>query len=533
MAERNGSTQRLTLADRYAEASGTTRRRALERDPEVQEVVRRMVDAALSSAEFEGNEDVQVGICGPRGLLGPNGYVLLDGRGRVEQSSLSANPMGVLEAMRKAVEEPDSALQSRVLPSTADTPYAYDDAIEPPWNFDVMQALMATSTMHASAIETKASDYAYSGWTLDLRPDASALLAEKALREDDVRRAREVADTFLRTCADGCPIEDVCRDQAIEFENLGTCALEPIRSRGGLVTRLRSAPFRTIRYLHPRCGAYEHGARYIQKRGNVKRYFRRFGDTVLYARGFDPMTARLTEFPVTEADRKAAVSWAEGQIRAEDAEPLAGTDFDRQASELYVLPRRPFTASDMYGTPAGVQALPAMLALRKIEEYNLQFFEAKGVPQYAIIIKKLTKGRPGAPLRGGANSGRSGDDIARLTNVITEFFTNRVRQADRSVLVMRLFGDAEVQFERLSSEKVEASFAEYEDRMKEDIRMSHRMPPAALGINQETANIGSGRDTTQLRRYRDHIVVPGQRQFAQMVNTILRASRAPPRCRSA
>src|SRR5690606_21737858 len=139
------------------------------------------------------------------------------------------------------------------------------------------------------------------------------------------------------------------------------------------------------------------------------------------------------------------------------------------------LARKPFTFSETYGTPAGIQAMSAILALKKIEKYNLQFFDAKGVPQYAVIIKGLTQGIPGSPLRDAATPA-SKSNIAELTDVISEFFTERIRQSDRSVLVMRLFGNVEVEFKRLSSEQVEASFSEYEDRLKEDIRMAHRIP---------------------------------------------------------
>jgi hypothetical protein len=58
-------------------------------------------------------------------------------------------------------------------------------------------------------------------------------------------------------------------------------------------------------------------------------------------------------------------------------------------------------------------------------------------------------------------------------------------------------------------------------RNRENIRLSHRVPGAAMGI-YETANLGSGRDSTAMERYRDHIVTPGQRLFADVLTKLVR-----------
>jgi len=516
---------RTTLGDRYRRKRARIERARpdIVHSPRVQEAIRRAAEEALARVESVSSDaGVEVGICSAKGFVSSSGESVLFEAAR--DQFFSMNPGGNYSTLALKSSRDDEAISSQALSSSVENRFRFDETIDPPWDFNVMQGLLATSSMHASAVETKSSDYAYSGWQLEVRREVSKLIEDGAISEDDVDEAREEAMNFLSTCADGNPIEDVCRDAAIEYEALGTCGIEAIRTRGGLLARLKSIPFRTMRFLHPECDAAKNGARLRQQRGDVKRYFRQFGDSVRYKNSFDPMTAPITSFPVGVEARRAAVQWQASQVNARTSEK-APFNIKSMATEVYVLPRRPFTMSDIYGTPAGVQALSAMLALRKIEEYNLQYFEAKGIPQYAIVIKGLKKQKPGAPQRVGNAGGepREVDDVSRLTELITKFFTTHIKQSDRSVLVMRLFGEAEVEFKRLSAEQIDASFSQYEQRMKEDIRMSHRMPPASLGINEEKANIGSGRDTTQLRRYRDHIVVPGQRQFAAMVNTFLRA----------
>jgi hypothetical protein len=112
------------------------------------------------------------------------------------------------------------------------------------------------------------------------------------------------------------------------------------------------------------------------------------------------------------------------------------------------------------------------------------------------------------------------DETAELQAAIEEYFINSLQAADRSVLFLSMLGDAKVRFEKLSETSVDAAFSGYESRLRDKIRMAHRIPPAALGII-ETANLGSGSSTSQLERYRDHIVAPGQRMLAAMVNTVI------------
>jgi hypothetical protein len=323
------------------------------------------------------------------------------------------------------------------------------------------------------------------------------------------------------------PIEDLSRDVAVDYEALGMGATELVRNRSGLLTELHSVPFHTVRYLNQE-KVNETGATYQQARYGQKRLFVGLNDNVEFTTPeggeFDPLTAPIREFPsdLSKDVRKTMVKFKpKDLVNASSGE--ATNDPVKAATELFVLRRRPFTMSEVYGTPAGIQAQHAMLAMTMIDDYNLGFFKNKGVPQYAVILEGLTPPRGTAVSQNAGTMTNTEDRVKQLTSSIVEYFSRRLTTNKRSTLVVSTFGDAKLRFERLTSEEVEASFAEYEDRATEMIRRSHRIPRAAMGIADKDVNLGSGRDNTQMKRYRDHIVVPGQRMLETMINLIIRS----------
>jgi len=421
-------------------------------------------------------------------------------------------------------EDTDSLLQhSHEIRDDADMfNYSRDNVIEPPWPFPVLAMLQTTNTIHGAAIDTKAADYSYNEYRLE-----PTEWAKTNLSEDTLDAARAECGRFLETCYDGQPIEELLRDVALDFETFGSAGFEIRRNRKGFIGACNQIPFLTVRVLRD-AFAEETGARYLQRRFSKKAYFVDLGDntTIVGADGLplDLDIATEEEFPDYDArDQRARLN--ETFVGAYDAEEVA--DFDDAASEFYFITRPPYTRSSTYGTPAGITAYGAMLAQLKIDQYNLAFFGSKGVPQYAVIFEGLALPSGGEGQAEGAAADAKGDitmqpsESAALQQTIEMFFRKHLASAERSVLVLTTYGDAKVRFQKLSTDKLEASFSEYETRNRETIRMAHRVPGPALGI-YETANLGGGRDTAAMIRYRDHIVAPGQRMLEKIVNRLLR-----------
>jgi len=242
---------------------------------------------------------------------------------------------------------------------------------------------------------------------------------------------------------------------------------------------------------------------------------------VKYVEGFDPATTPPREFPKTRADREAALMWNKDQLISPTTGRKTGSAHWRDyATELLMVPRLPYTNSEIYGTPAGIQAVGAMMAQSNINTYNAEFFGNKGVPQFAVIFKNLNSRQPMGVVEGDAAETNAGV-ATRLREVVREYFLEQLASGSRSVMVLTLTGETEVVFERLTSDVAEASFEGYEARATEQIRMAHQVPGPAIGL-LEAANLGSGRDSLQMRRYNDHVVKPGNKLFSSVINMILR-----------
>jgi len=497
--------------------------------------VSKSVSAAIALAQQTKKSDVYVGIGNQSGsfisAFGMSGVTDSDGVTTVESpfkkgviaTSTGKDKRGKrLFSKKRSIGEADEYTDSYL---------SGNGCVPCPWNRKELRHFLISNPMHAGALLTKADDYAYSGWELELTSAARRRMEQGKLSKDIVETAREEVTTFLESCAQGLSVEDLARDVAIESEAYGNFAIEIIRdSMTGRIIELIPVSFVDM-YFTTGLEYSETGARYKQIKGNKRVNFIGFMDNVEFADRDGEVVdnfrrMEIDDFPeydkrddsvaiVPNTDKGATASKDKGEPFVSDATS------QEAATELYVMARRPLTQSELYGTPSGIQAVNAMRAMGLIEKFNLQFFSAKGVPQYAVIIKGLTMPEGSTAVPGERGDGTSSvDAAAMLTNTITEFFTNKLMAGDRSVLVFSAFGETEVQFERLTSEEVEASFGDYEKRCQENIRLAHRTPGPAMGI-LDTANLGSGRDSAQLRRYREHIIGPGQRFLAKMINDII------------
>ncbi len=489
--------------------------------PENLEVIERCVNDAIAKVVDTSTEEdlpgIEVGFIDSRGRFVGAGEDNTVSRGGISISKTATRTCVELDA----ANDNEVASTKRLTDGDDDFSFDMDTTLAPPYNFKALQELLITDVIHDSAVETKAADYAYNGWELALRQDAKDLLESGGLSESVLKDDKETVQRFLESMGGDVPVADVMNAMALDYEALGMSALEVRRVSSGVIGAVSHMPFTYVRVIDKnKAQQQEIRATYLQKRFSKKVYFTKFAEAVSYKKpGFNPYTSPINDFPRSESERQSAVNFnADFMLSASNGKRV-GEKSNNIANELLVLPRLPFTKSDTYGTPAGIQALSSMIAQKKIDEYNIQFFQAKGVTQYAVIIEGLTR-RAVAQAAPGSDAPRI-DMGAKVRAAISEYFQNQLTSADRAVLVVSLFGDAKIKFERLSSESVEASFAEYETRNTERIRMSHRIPPAALGL-AETANLGGGRDTAQLIRYRDHIVSPGQRRLAIVVNDLLR-----------
>jgi len=438
-----------------------------------------------------------------------------------QSTSVQSNRM-----FTKAAGSSDESYKSNELNEANDQWTAsVDDYLPTPYSMQTLATLLTINVMHGACIEAKSRDAASNGYTVVKAPGAEDIndeLWDKASRD---------ADLFLRQCTysrmwQGAPIDVLLHALATDYNSLGCANYEPIRDRKGFVCSLNHIPAAECRVAKPEFEARTE-CRFLQMRGDQKIGFLPFGKRVRYSQeNFDPARAELDEFPKDFDSRALIIQPAKDFPVPKNPDKMRTNDPEKGASELIMLSRPPFVASQTYGTPSGISSLSYMVAQLKIDEYNIQFFSSKGVPQYAVILEKMAPPPPKDMIETEDDEEVS-DPIAELEQELQEFFTEKLMSSERSVVVVTTFGETTCRFEKLSNDNVDAAFENYEKRAMEMIRLSHNTPGAAIGI-LDTANLGSGRDGIQMRRYYNHVVLPDQRALENSINHVLRVGRLNP-----
>lgn len=491
----------------------------IQAPPEIERILTKLVRVNEKSSRGKAKAMILGGVTADGEFTTDNSHFEIVSGKSGKQYSFNLTQKSIEEAI-----DPNPEVQDARLLSEAEDPFNYDSdqCVQPPWSYSTLNDLLVENTWHSACVETKASDCAYSKPLLFLRPGAKDLASE-----DDLARAKEEIFSFLRTCYEGRSIEDLLKDVAVEYEALGCASFEIRRDSTGRIGALTLVPFADVRFLNKKFSDAT-GAKYLQKKYGTKVYYTGFNDLMYFTdkdgNHFQPSIAPDSVFPSYDK-REGHMSFTPTFVDYRNAEDTH--DRDNAANELFVLARSPFTRSRLYGTPSGISAYSAMLAQMKIDSYNLAYFTAQGIPQYAVIFKNLSETRDSSvhdiiPREDDEVDAMTEAEIAQLRETIKQYFKKELATGNRSILVLTLTGNAEVVFEKLSNEKIEASFELYEKRCRDKIRVAHRVPPSAMGIDVSNSGIGSTRDLAQLKRYRDHIVAPGQRLYESIVNLIIR-----------
>ena len=439
-----------------------------------------------------------------------NMQIVLGDNNAVQFKALSGD--GITMQTSKEVRDDDNAFDS-----------SRDGTVNPAYSFETLETLYASNVVHSAAIETKADDIAYNGWELKSRPEAADV------NQNELDAAYEYVHNFLTSCVNGAPIDDLLHDSEIDRSVFGCRAIEVLRNSKGFVAGLNHIPFRNMRILRQKVQS-ETGLLAMQKRfENKAMYFVPFGANITYNASFDPLMAPLDEFPMF-AQRENILKLAES-FRKVGSRTETTSEFNDAATEVIIDVRPPLYASVYYGTPAATAAFDSMIAQMHIDTFNRDFFKNKGVPQYAVIFENVDTAF-GAPMADAdefddtgaiANSDplKASTLTSELIETVTSYFRTNISAGNRSVLVLTLSDGAKVRFEKLSSDLLDASFAEYEKRCTDKVRMAHKIPPGLIGL-VDTPVVGDGSYIAQMQRYRDHIITPGQRKAAALVNKIIK-----------
>lgn len=247
-----------------------------------------------------------------------------------------------------------------------------------------------------------------------------------------------------------------------DFEKIGQGMLEVVRDDAGEVAGLYHVPAHTCRF-------HRDGVRIAQIRGDKIVWFKRWGAPT------DKVVNRVT-----------------GSIR--DAVPEG-----KEANEMLVI-QKPSSRSTWYGIPKYISAIGWISLALAVRDDNLLFFANRREPRWAVILTNL----------------EDDDDIAED---LRRAFTVDLKSPHRNLLIP-ITGNGKVEFEKLSSDRMDGSFEKLGQNADAQILVSHRMPPERLGFIK-IGNLGGNVALDSSRVYREAVVEPTQSMLAARVNRFI------------
>jgi len=156
-----------------------------------------------------------------------------------------------------------------------------------------------------------------------------------------------------------------------------------------------------------------------------------------------------------------------------------------------------------YGIPSSVSAAAAIVGDKFAKEYNIDYFENKAIPRYAIIVK-------GAKL-----SQRSKQELVN-------YFRQEVKGRNHGTLIVplpaSLGGDSDIKFEKLEAGIQDASFDKYRKSNRDEILVANRVPAPKVGV-YDNANLAVSRDAD--KTFKTQVIGPDQSVIEKKINRLI------------
>lgn len=160
--------------------------------------------------------------------------------------------------------------------------------------------------------------------------------------------------------------------------------------------------------------------------------------------------------------------------------------------------------STYYGVPDIIPAIASVVGDKFAREYNLDYFENKAVPRYALIVK-------GAKLS------------AQAERKILDYFRKEVKGKHHGTLYIpvpaSVGGNVDVTLQAIEDGMQEGSFHQYREDNKHEIAMAHRVPTSKLAASGSGGHQAQGREDS--KNFKELIVNPEQTRLEWKVNKIV------------
>jgi PBSX family phage portal protein len=339
--------------------------------------------------------------------------------------------------------------------------YGLFDVITPPWNLYELANYYDMSFANHAAIDAKVENIVGLGYELQATQRVLMALeaSDNASAVDKARKRVERAKVEVKEWFESLNNEESMTSTFMkvwtDYESTGNGYLEIGRTVTGEIGYVGHIPATTMRVRRMRDG-------YIQIIGNKVVYFRNFG-----AKNVNP---------ITNDPRPNEI------IHIKQYSPL----------------------NSFYGVPDILSAVGALQGDALASQYNIDYFNNKGVPRYIVTLK-------GAKL-----SEEAEDKMFR-------FLQTSLKGQNHRTLYIPLPGDSdtnkvEFKMEAVESGTQEASFNEYRIRNRDDILVAHQVPLSKIGGGDSAAIAAA---LAQDRTFKEQVARPAQRNLEKVINKII------------
>lgn len=330
----------------------------------------------------------------------------------------------------------------------------------PPYSLDHLVDLSVENDTHYACIVTKATNIVGLGYQWKERSKVKE--ARSNVEDDDekavklsrkLQRVVEGLDEWLEELNVDEDFNEILFKIWVDVEATGNGYLEIGRTLSGKIGYIGYIPSPTMRVRKNRDG-------FIQIVQDKITFFRNFGDrTTPDYFGVDPRPNEIIHFK------------------------------KHSAKNVY------------YGVPDIIAAMSAVAGQKFSSEYNLDYFENKAVPRYALIVK-------GAKLSNAAE------------RRILDYFRKEVKGKHHGTLYIpvpaHMGSNVDVKLEAIENKVQEGSFEKYRAGNHESIAMVHRVPKSKIGLG---VGVAAAREEDKSFKYQ--VCKPEQRRVAKKINRLV------------
>lgn len=390
-----------------------------------------------------------------------------DGFSRLQIAKLDSVTKKKANSLNKRLQSTDGEVSSKFIDDDFISGYALWDLALPPYDLDALARIYEESSIHNAAVNAKAINCVGLGYKWEHSRKIKKKL--EAAGDDQPKYDRimdaiftgmEDLDELFESFHEEETFTETWTKAVVDMFALGNGYIEIGRRNDGSIGYVGHVPATQIRVRKKRDGFIQQVFSH-QKPQAV--FFRNFQD-------------KETPDPINR---------------------------DPRPNELIHL-KNYSPSNTYYGVPHIVAAMHAVAGDKFAKEYNIDFFENKAIPRYAIVIK-------GAKLS------------ATAKQELVKYFRNEVKGKNHGTLVIPLpatmGNNVDIKFEKLETGIQDASFERYRNQNRNEVITAHRVPPTKVGV-YDNANLATSRDAD--KTFKEQVIGPEQERIERRINRIVK-----------